>query len=148
MSSGFDAGASIARGRLPNEWGGEAGLLANALLRALLQAMNDSEHLLVGEAEITRASGSIGVLGEWKSARQGIVLKPDTYDGEAIFKTPFGRVKRSDFPVGRGIFVQAGKAVTMQMPFVADVQDVQAEAPSTRAAARATAPAGTPATHG
>jgi hypothetical protein len=63
-------------------------------MRALLQAMNDSEHLLVGEAEISRASGSIGVLGEWKSGRQGIVLKPDTYDGEAIFKTPFGRVKR------------------------------------------------------
>ncbi|WP_454116688.1 FtsK/SpoIIIE domain-containing protein [Microbacterium aurum] len=122
--------------------------VADRPMRALLQAMNDSEHLLVGEAEITRASGSIGVLGEWKSARQGIVLKPDTYDGEAIFKTPFGRVKRSDFPVGRGIFVQAGKAVTMQMPFVADVQDVQAEAPSTRAAARATAPAGTPAQHG
>ncbi len=89
-------------------------------MRALLQAMNNSDHLLIGEAEITRASGSIGVLGEWKTGRQGIVLKPDTYDGEGIFKTPFGRVKRSDFPVGRGIFVQAGRAVTMQMPFVAD----------------------------
>lgn len=91
---------------------------ADRPMRALLQAMNDSDHLLIGEAEISRASGSIGVLGEWKSGRQGIVLKPDTYDGEAIFKTAFGRVKRSDFPVGRGIFVQAGRAVTMQMPFV------------------------------
>ena len=111
-------------------------------MRALLQAMNNSEHLLIGEAEISRASGSIGVLGEWKTARQGIVLKPDTYDGEAIFKTPFGRVKRSDFPVGRGIFVQAGRAITMQMPFVADESSAQvlpdrdAGAPSTRAAAR------------
>jgi len=115
---------------------------ADRPMRALLQAMNDSEHLLVGEAEISRASGSIGVLGEWKSGRQGIVLKPDTYDGEAIFKTPFGRVKRSDFPVGRGIFVQAGRAITMQMPFVADESSAQvlpdrdAGAPSTRAAAR------------
>ncbi|HWV50050.1 MAG TPA: phosphopeptide-binding protein, partial [Microbacterium sp.] len=95
---------------------------ADRPMRALLQAMNNSDHLLVGEAEITRASGSIGVLGEWKTGRQGIVLKPDTYDGESIFKSPFGRVKRSDFPVGRGIFVQAGRAVTMQMPFVADAQ--------------------------
>ena len=93
---------------------------ADRPMRALLQAMNNSDHLLIGEAEISRASGSIGVLGEWKTGRQGIVLKPDTYDGEAIFKTPFGRVKRSDFPVGRGIFVQAGRAVTMQMPFVPD----------------------------
>ncbi len=91
---------------------------ADRPMRALLQAMNNSDHLLIGEAEISRASGSIGVLGEWKTGRQGIVLKPDTYDGEGIFKTPFGRVKRSDFPVGRGIFVQAGRAITMQMPFV------------------------------
>lgn len=93
---------------------------ADRPMRALLQAMNNSDHLLIGEAEISRASGSIGVLGEWKTGRQGIVLKPDTYDGDAIFKTPFGRVKRSDFPVGRGIFVQAGRAVTMQMPLVPD----------------------------
>ena len=93
---------------------------ADRPMRALLQAMNNSDHLLIGEAEISRASGSIGVLGEWKTGRQGIVLKPETYDGDAIFKSPFGRVKRSDFPVGRGIFVQAGRAITMQMPFVAD----------------------------
>ncbi|MFS0895250.1 FtsK/SpoIIIE domain-containing protein [Microbacterium sp. 179-I 3D3 NHS] len=96
---------------------------ADRPMRALLQAMNNSDHLLIGEAEISRASGSIGVLGEWKSGRQGIVLKPDTYDGEGIFKTPFGRVKRSDFPVGRGIFVQAGRAITMQMPFVPEKAD-------------------------
>jgi S-DNA-T family DNA segregation ATPase FtsK/SpoIIIE len=93
---------------------------ADRPMRALLQAMNNSDHMLIGEAEISRASGSIGVLGEWKSGRQGIVLKPETYDGDAIFKSPFGRVKRADFPVGRGIFVQAGRAITMQMPFVAD----------------------------
>jgi S-DNA-T family DNA segregation ATPase FtsK/SpoIIIE len=93
---------------------------ADRPMRSLLQAMNNSDHMLIGDAEISRASGSIGVLGEWKTGRQGIVLKPDTYDGEAIFKSPFGRVKRSDFPVGRGIFVQAGRAVTMQMPFVPD----------------------------
>jgi len=112
---------------------------ADRPMRALLQAMNDSEHMLIGEAEISRASGSIGVLGEWKAGRQGIVLKPDTYDGEAIFKTPFGRVKRSDFPVGRGIFVQAGRAVTVQMPLVADVAPAAepvVSVPTTRAAAR------------
>ena len=115
---------------------------ADRPMRALLQAMNNSEHLLVADAEISRASGSIGVLGEWKTARQGIVLKPDTYDGEAIFKTAFGRVKRADFPVGRGIFVQAGRAVTMQMPFVpeaarrgADTAADAARGPATQAAA-------------
>jgi S-DNA-T family DNA segregation ATPase FtsK/SpoIIIE len=91
---------------------------ADRAMRALLQAMNNSEHMLIGEAEVSRATGSIGVLGEWKVGRQGIVLKPDTYDGDSIFKTSFGRVKRSDFPVGRGMFVQAGRAITMQVPLV------------------------------
>ncbi|GGH42956.1 FtsK/SpoIIIE domain-containing protein [Microbacterium album] len=93
---------------------------ADRAMRALLQAIHDSDHLLVGEADITRAGGGSGVLGEWKTGRQGIALKPDAYDGETLFKVPFGRVKRTDFPDGRGIFVQAGRAVTMQMPFVSD----------------------------
>jgi S-DNA-T family DNA segregation ATPase FtsK/SpoIIIE len=91
---------------------------ADRPMRALLQALNSSEHLLVADAEISRASGSVGVLGEWKNPRQGIVLKPDTYDGDSIFKTPFARVKRSDNPVGRGIFVQSGRSVTAQVPLV------------------------------
>uniref|UniRef100_UPI002810DE9D FtsK/SpoIIIE domain-containing protein n=1 Tax=Microbacterium sp. TaxID=51671 RepID=UPI002810DE9D len=119
---------------------------ADRPMRALLQAMNNSDHLLVGEAEISRASGSIGVLGEWKMGRQGIVLKPDTYDGDAIFKTPFGRVKRSDFPVGRGIFVQAGQSVTMQIPFVPDAP--AAEPAAAAATAGEAAPAAGPASTG
>ncbi|MEW1963132.1 FtsK/SpoIIIE domain-containing protein [Microbacterium sp. NPDC077644] len=97
---------------------------ADRQMRTLLQAMNNSDHMLIADAEISRASGSIGVLGEWKTGRQGIILKPDTYDGESIFKTAFSRIKRSDFPVGRGIFVQAGRLVTMQMPFVPDAPAV------------------------
>lgn len=94
---------------------------ADRPMRALLQAVNNSDHLLVGEAEVTRAGGGSGVLGEWKAARQGIALQPDAYDGDTLFKVPFGRVKRSDFPVGRGIFVQAGRMVTMQMPLADEV---------------------------
>ncbi|NYF98785.1 FtsK/SpoIIIE domain-containing protein [Janibacter cremeus] len=89
---------------------------ADRAMRALLGAIADSEHMLVGEADVSRAGSSSGVLGAWKSSRQGIALKPDAHDGDTLFKVPFGRVKRTDFPEGRGIFVQAGRAVTMQMP--------------------------------
>ncbi|MFC7403977.1 FtsK/SpoIIIE domain-containing protein [Georgenia alba] len=91
---------------------------ADRPMRALLQAVNDSEHMLVGEADVTRAGGNVGVLGEWKSLRQGIALKPDTYDGDSIFKASFGRVKRSDFPIGRGFFVQGGRVMLTQTPLV------------------------------
>jgi S-DNA-T family DNA segregation ATPase FtsK/SpoIIIE len=37
-----------------------------------------------------------------------------------LFKVPFGKLKRTDFPAGRGIFVQAGRTVTMQMPLASD----------------------------
>jgi len=57
-------------------------------------------------------------MGDWKQSRQGIVLKPDTYDGDTIFKTAFGKVKRGDSPVGRGFFVQAGRAHMVQTPYV------------------------------
>jgi len=93
---------------------------ADRTMRGLLQAINNSDHLLVGEADVSRAGGGSGVLGEWKSPRQGIALKPDSYDGDTLFKVPFGRVKRTDFPDGRGIFVQAGRAVTMHVPFASD----------------------------
>jgi S-DNA-T family DNA segregation ATPase FtsK/SpoIIIE len=89
---------------------------ADRPMRALIQAIDDSEHLLVADADVTRAGGGSGVLGAWKASRQGIVLQPDTYDGDTLFKVPFGRMKRSDHPVGRGMFVQAGRAVIVQMP--------------------------------
>lgn len=89
---------------------------ADRAVRALMQAVSNSEHLLVGEADIVRASSSAGVVGAWKSDRQGIALRPDTHDGDALFKMPFGRIKRTDFPVGRGIFVQSGRAVAVQVP--------------------------------
>ncbi|WP_413316914.1 FtsK/SpoIIIE domain-containing protein [Agrococcus sp. 1P02AA] len=85
-------------------------------LRALMSAVNNSDHVLFGEADISRSGSSSGAMGEWKSGRQGIALQPDTYDGESVFKVPFPRIKRSEYPVGRGMFVQHGKYVTLQLP--------------------------------
>ncbi|WP_028655351.1 FtsK/SpoIIIE domain-containing protein [Nocardioides sp. J54] len=91
---------------------------AERAVRQMFKAVRDSDHLLIGDADVSRATAGVGVMGDWKSSRQGIALKPDTYDGDAIFKTPFGKVKRADFPAGRGIFVQAGRAVLVQTPWV------------------------------
>ncbi|WP_110589961.1 FtsK/SpoIIIE domain-containing protein [Microbacterium suaedae] len=98
---------------------------ADRAMRALLKAVGESDHMLIGEADVSRAGGGSGVLGEWKAGRQGIALKPDAYDGDSLFKVPFGRIKRSDFPEGRGMFVQAGRAVLMQMPVAHDEKPEQ-----------------------
>jgi S-DNA-T family DNA segregation ATPase FtsK/SpoIIIE len=63
-------------------------------------------------------TSGFGLIGDFKAGRRGIVLKPDSFDGDAIFKVPFPKVKRAVFPEGRGIFVQAGRAVTVQLPLV------------------------------
>ncbi|MGA7147724.1 MAG: FtsK/SpoIIIE domain-containing protein [Microbacterium sp.] len=87
-------------------------------LKALFQAINRSEHFLIGDADVSQVTSGFGLIGDFKAGRKGIVLKPDSFDGDAIFKVPFPKVKRSDFPEGRGIFVQAGRGVTVQMPLV------------------------------
>jgi S-DNA-T family DNA segregation ATPase FtsK/SpoIIIE len=89
---------------------------AERALKELFQAINRSDHLLVGDADVSLLSSGFGFVGDFKAGRKGIVLKPDAYDGDSLFKLPFPKVKRSDFPAGRGIFVQSGRLVTVQIP--------------------------------
>lgn len=91
---------------------------AERAVRQMFKAVRDSDHILIGDADVSRATAGVGVMGDWKSGRQGIALRPDGYDGDAIFKAPFGKVKRADFPQGRGIFVQAGRTMVVQTPLV------------------------------
>ncbi len=87
-------------------------------MKALFQAINRSDHFLVGDADVTQVTSGFGFIGDFKAGRKGIILKPDAFDGDAVFKVPFPKVKRTDFPEGRGIFVQSGRQVTVQMPLV------------------------------
>ncbi len=94
---------------------------AERAMKALFQAVNRSEHFLIGDADISALSSGFGFVGDFKAGRRGIALRPDAGDGD-VFKTAFPRVKRADFPEGRGIFVQNGRAVTVQMPRVGDAE--------------------------
>lgn len=87
-------------------------------LKELFQAVNRSEHFLVGDADVANLSSGFGFVGDFKAGRRGVALRPDAYDGDAVFKTPFPKVKRSDFPEGRGFFVQNGRATLVQLPQV------------------------------
>jgi S-DNA-T family DNA segregation ATPase FtsK/SpoIIIE len=87
-------------------------------LKALFQAINRSEHFLIGDADISLLSSGFGYVGDFKAGRRGIALRPDAGDGDSVFKVAFPRVKRGDFPEGRGIYVQDGRYVTVQLPLV------------------------------
>jgi len=85
-------------------------------LKELFQAVNRSDHFLIGDGDVSQLSSGYGLVGELKGGRRGIALRPDTYDGESLFKVPFPRVQRHEFPEGRGIFVENGRYVTVQLP--------------------------------
>ena len=102
---------------------------AERSMKEMFQAINRSDHFLIGDADISTLSSGFGFIGDFKAGRRGIALKPDSYDGDALYKVPFPRVKRSDFPVGRGIFVQNGRLVTLQMPLV-DAPETTVRTPS------------------
>lgn len=87
-------------------------------LKELFQAMNRSDHFLMGDGDVSQLGSGYGFIGDFKGGRRGIVLKPDTYDGDSLFKVPFPRVQRHEFPEGRGLFVENGRAVTVQLPLV------------------------------
>lgn len=87
-------------------------------LKELFQAINRSDHFLMGDGDVSQLGSGYGFIGDFKGGRRGIVLKPDTYDGDSLFKVPFPRVQRHEFPEGRGLFVENGQAVTVQMPLV------------------------------
>jgi S-DNA-T family DNA segregation ATPase FtsK/SpoIIIE len=51
-------------------------------------------------------------------ARHGLVLQPDPFDGENLFKTPLpGRVLRGEFPPGRAFYIRAGRTERVQIAF-------------------------------
>jgi S-DNA-T family DNA segregation ATPase FtsK/SpoIIIE len=83
---------------------------AESSVLALLKHCINNGALVVAESE-TAVLGRLWKIEFMKSHRHGIVLQPQTPDGDAILKTPFPRIGRNEFPTGRGIYV-AGRAQT------------------------------------
>lgn len=66
---------------------------------------------VVAEGEVSAlTSGYSQLLNQLRAARAGLALQPESGDGAAIFKTDFpARLKRGDFPPGRGLLVGRSK---------------------------------------
>ncbi|MCC2033612.1 FtsK/SpoIIIE domain-containing protein [Microbacterium allomyrinae] len=89
-------------------------------LKELFQAINRSDHFLVADGDVSQLSSGYGLVGELKAGRHGIALRPESYDGDSLFKVPFPKVQRHEFPAGRGLFVENGQLVTVQLPLGAE----------------------------
>lgn len=94
------------------------GTKVETALTELVKLCRRNGHLLVADGETSGWGSSWGLLTECRNARTGMLLQPDTVDGDTVVRTSLPRTKRGDFPVGRGYWVSAGKATRVQLPLV------------------------------
>ncbi|MGV8967384.1 MAG: FtsK/SpoIIIE domain-containing protein [Cellulomonas sp.] len=85
------------------------------LTEAIKQAKRNG-HLVVAEAESSGWTSSWPLLAEVRNGRRGLALQPEQMEGDQLFRTAFPRLIRAEFPPGRGMFVEAGRARRVQMP--------------------------------
>jgi S-DNA-T family DNA segregation ATPase FtsK/SpoIIIE len=93
------------------------GLPAEGAVARLIKAARRAGVPVIAETDTVTAASAWQIYSELKTARAGIVLQPEETDGLSLFRTPFPRVTRSDFPPGRGLLVDSGKAIQVQVAF-------------------------------
>jgi len=93
------------------------GLPAEGAVARLIKAARRAGVPVIAETDTVTAASAWQIYSELKTARAGIVLQPEETDGLSLFRTPFPRVTRSDFPPGRGLLVDAGRAIQVQVAF-------------------------------
>jgi S-DNA-T family DNA segregation ATPase FtsK/SpoIIIE len=89
---------------------------ADAAIVELARAAKRSDHLVVAEAEISAWGSSWPLMGEFKNARRGLLLQPESVEGDIVLKTQLPRLNRSEFPPGRGMYIAKGKSARVQLP--------------------------------
>ncbi len=88
---------------------------ADLSLQDFMRACRSVGVFVIAEGETSSVTGSWPLLQAVKASRSGIVLQPDQMDGETLFKTPFPRTTRAEFPVGRGLMAYAGAVRKIQV---------------------------------
>jgi S-DNA-T family DNA segregation ATPase FtsK/SpoIIIE len=89
---------------------------ADAPLVELIKAVRRSDHFLLAEGETSSWGSSWGLLAEVKNGRRGLLLQPESMEGDLLLKTPLPRFARSEFPPGRGMFIAKGTFDRVQLP--------------------------------
>ena len=88
-------------------------------LQEAIKPLVDNDHFVIGEADPSALSTSMGLPGLVKASRSGIALAPDGSESSMIFKTNFPPLARVVMPEGRGagaVAVEAGGVLPMYLP--------------------------------
>jgi S-DNA-T family DNA segregation ATPase FtsK/SpoIIIE len=84
-------------------------------LSSLVKAAVREEQCVIGEAEASAWGQAYNLSQPFKSGKRGLLLAPGDMDGDMLLGTPLGRLRRADFPAGRGFYIQAGRATKVQV---------------------------------
>lgn len=84
-------------------------------LDKLIRACTREGQFVVGENESASWSQAYVLAQPFKAGRRGLLLQPSDMDGDALLGTGLGRIRRADFPAGRGFLVFSGRAVKLQV---------------------------------
>lgn len=92
-----------------------SGTEAEFALDRLVKAALREGCFVVGEAETSTWGQAYTLAPPFKAGRAGLLLTPGDMDGDVLLGTPLGRIRRADFPVGRGFLIQGGRARKVQV---------------------------------
>ena len=88
---------------------------ADLPLQTLVKAARSANHMVVGEDDTQSMQASWPLLLALRGPRRGIVMQPDQSDGDLLFRTPFPRLRRTEFPLGRCLLVGDGRTQRVQV---------------------------------
>ncbi|MCB7136829.1 FtsK/SpoIIIE domain-containing protein [Cellulosimicrobium marinum] len=91
------------------------GTPAEQPLAAFVRTAVRAEQLVVGEAESSTWGQAWAIAQPFKAGRSGLLLTPGDLDGDNLLGTGLGRLRRADFPPGRGFLVVSGRARKMHV---------------------------------
>jgi S-DNA-T family DNA segregation ATPase FtsK/SpoIIIE len=96
---------------LPEFTGTEAEYELDRLVRLAAR----EEQFVVGEGESSSWAQAYTLSGPFKAARRGLALAPTDIDGDVLFGLSLGRIRRADFPAGRGFLIERGRSHKVQI---------------------------------
>jgi S-DNA-T family DNA segregation ATPase FtsK/SpoIIIE len=89
---------------------------AEQALTEAVKTARRNDHLVLAESETSTWGSAWPLVAEVRNGRRGLVLQPDHLDGDSLFRTPFPRMARAEFPPGRGVVVEHGRIRRIQIP--------------------------------
>lgn len=110
-SSGGSGVPAILIEHLPDFSNDEAELPLDRLIQAALR----EGCFVVGEGETSAWSQAYTLSRAFKAGKAGLLLTPGDMDGDTLLGTPLGRIRRADFPPGRGFLIASGRARKLQV---------------------------------